>query len=89
LGSTEEAIYYAINGADEDGKYILLEEKFGTNDKTFRKKVRGVTGKRTTKQFYTMEAIEELYLKKCSTHTCISKKNGTSMKCYKCRGGKR
>ena len=63
-GSTEEAIYYAIDGADENGKYILLEEKFGTNDKTFRKKVKIATGKKNTKQFYTMEAIEEFYLKR-------------------------
>ena len=29
-GSTEEATYYAINGADENGRYILIPEIFGT-----------------------------------------------------------
>jgi hypothetical protein len=37
--STEEATYYAIDGADENGRYILIPEIFGTNDLNFRKKV--------------------------------------------------
>jgi hypothetical protein len=39
-GSTEEATYYPIDGADENGKYILIAETFGTNDQTFTKQVR-------------------------------------------------
>jgi hypothetical protein len=46
-GSTEEATYYAINGADENGRYILIPEIFGTNDLNFRKKVRRRNGKKT------------------------------------------
>ena len=34
-GSTEEATYYAIDGADENGRYILIPEIFGTNDLNF------------------------------------------------------
>ena len=66
-GSTEEATYYAIDGADEYGRYILIPEIFGTNDLTFRKNVKRRNGKKALKQFHTMEAIDELYLRKCST----------------------
>ena len=34
-GSTEEATYYAFDGADENGRYILIPEIFGTNDLNF------------------------------------------------------
>ena len=44
-GSTEEATYYTIDGADENGKYILITETFGTNDQTFMKKIRRRNGK--------------------------------------------
>jgi len=44
--STEEATYYAIDGANEDGMYILIAEIFGTNDLNFTKKVRRRNGKR-------------------------------------------
>jgi hypothetical protein len=85
-GSTEEATYYAIDGADENGRYILIPEIFGTNDLTFRKKVRRRNGKRTTTQFHTMEAIDELYLRKCSTKTCTNRKCRPYMICKTCLG---
>jgi hypothetical protein len=66
-GSTEEATYYAIDGADENGRYILIPEIFGTNDLNVRKAVRRNNGLKTEKQFHTMEAFDELYLRKCST----------------------
>ena len=83
-GSTEEATYYAIDGADENGRYILIPEIFGTNDLNFRKKVRRRNGKRTMTQFHTMEAIDELYLRKCSTKTCTNLKAGPYMNCRSC-----
>ena len=85
-GSTEEATYYAIDGADENGRYILIPEIFGTNDLNFRKKVMRQSGKKTTTQFHTMEAIDELYLRKCSTKTCTNRKAGTYMNCKTCLG---
>ena len=36
-GSTEEAIYYTIDGANDDGTYIIITEIFGTNDLNFYK----------------------------------------------------
>jgi hypothetical protein len=44
-GSTEEATYYAIDGADENGRYILIPEIFGTNDLNFRKSVKRRNGR--------------------------------------------
>jgi len=73
-GSTEEATYYAIDGANEDGTYILITEIFGTNDLNFTKKVRMRNEKWVTTKFHTMETINELHLQKCATQTCISKK---------------
>jgi len=73
-GSTEEATYYAIDGADENGKYILIAEKFGTNDQTFTKNVRRRNGKKVTTKFHTMETINELKLQKCATQSCTNKK---------------
>jgi hypothetical protein len=61
-GSTEEGTYYAIDGANEDGTYILITEIFGTNDLNFTKKVRRRNGKRVTTKFHTMETINELQL---------------------------
>jgi hypothetical protein len=61
-GSTEEATYYAIDGADENGRFILIREIFGTKDLNFTKKVIRRNGKRSMTQFHTMEAIDELYL---------------------------
>ena len=69
-GSTEEVTYYAIDGANEDGTYILITEIFGTIGLNFTKKVRRRNGKRVTKKFHTMETIDELHLRKCSTQTC-------------------
>jgi hypothetical protein len=71
-GSTEEVTYYAIDQADENGKYILIAETFGTNDQTFTKKVRRRNGKRSVMKFHTMETINELHLQKCATQTCIN-----------------
>jgi hypothetical protein len=85
-GSTEEATYYAIDGADENGRYILIPEIFGTNDLNFRKSVKRRNGKRTMMKFHTMEAIDELYLRKCSTKTCTNKKCRTYMLCKTCLG---
>jgi hypothetical protein len=85
-GSTEEATYYAIDGADENGKYILIPEIFGTNDLNIRKKARRRNGKRTETQFHTMEAINELYLQKCSTKTCTNRKRCPHMICNTCLG---
>ena len=45
--STEVATYYAIDGAYEDGTYILIAGIFGTNDQKFTKKVRRRNGKKT------------------------------------------
>ena len=73
-GSTEEETYYAIDGANEDGTYILITEIFGTNDLKFTKKVRRRNGKRSMMKFHTMETINELHLQKCATQTCINKK---------------
>jgi hypothetical protein len=73
-GSTEEATYYAIDGADENGRFILIREIFGTKDLNFRKKVLRRNGKRSMMQFHTMVAINELYLRKCSTKTCTNRK---------------
>jgi len=84
LLNAEEATYYAIDGADENGRYILIPEIFGTNDLNFRKKVRRRNGKRTMTQFHTMEAIDELYLRKCSTKTCTNLKAGPYMNCRSC-----
>jgi hypothetical protein len=85
-GSTEETIYYAIDGADADGKYILITETFGTNDLNFRKWVKRRNGKKYHLQFHTMETINELHLQKCATKTCINKKNKTRAKCTTCLG---
>jgi len=85
-GSTEEATYYAIDGADENGGYILIPEIFGTNDLNFRKAVKRNNGKKTEKQFHTMEVIDELYLRKCSTKTCTNRKRCTYMFCKTCLG---
>ena len=60
-GSTEVATYYAIDGANEDGTYILITEIFGTNDLNFTK-IRRRNGKRVTTKFHTMETINELQL---------------------------
>ena len=74
-GSTEEGTYYAIDGANEDGTYILITEIFGTNDLNFTKKVWRRNGKRVKTKFHTMETINELlHLQKCATQTCINKK---------------
>ena len=73
-GSTEEAKYNAIDGADENGRYILIPGIVGTKDRNFRKKVERRNGKRSMMQFHTMEAIDELYLQKCSTKTCTNRK---------------
>jgi hypothetical protein len=71
-GSTEERTYYAIDGADENGTYILITEIFGTNDLKFTKKIRRRTRKMVTTKFHTMETINELHLQKCATKTCIN-----------------
>jgi hypothetical protein len=83
-GSTEEATYYAIDGADENGRFILIREIFGTKDLNFRKKVLKRNGKKTTTQFHTMVAINELYLRKCSTKTCTNRKMCSYMICKAC-----
>jgi hypothetical protein len=83
-GSTEEATYYAIDGADENGRYILIPEIFGTNDLNFTKKVKRRNGKRSMMKFHMMEAIDELYLRKCSTKTCTNLKAGPYMNCRSC-----
>ena len=85
-GSTEEAIYYGIDGADENGRYILIPEIFGTNDLNFRKKVRRRNGKMSVLKFHTMEAIDEHYLRKCSTKTCTNVKMRSYMNCQTCLG---
>jgi hypothetical protein len=85
-GSTEESTYYAIDGADENGRYILIPEIFGTNDLNFRKSVKRRNGKRTMMKFHTMEAINELYLRKCSTKTCTNRKKCPYMICNTCLG---
>jgi len=85
-GSTEEATYYAIDGANEDGTYILITEIFGTNDLNFTKRVKRRNGKSATTKFHTMETINELHLKKCATQTCINNKKGRYEKCHKCLG---
>jgi hypothetical protein len=77
--STEEAAYYAIDGANEDGTYILITEIFGTNDLNFTKKVRRRNGKK-------METIDELHLRKCSTKTCTNKKMRSYTNCNSCLG---
>jgi len=87
-GSTEEATYYAIDGADENGRFILIREIFGTKDLNFTKKVRRRNGKRSMTQFHTMEAIDELYLRKCSTKTCTNRKMRSYMFCKTCLGYK-
>ncbi len=62
----------------------------GTNDQNFTKKVRRRNGKKTMTMFHTMDTINELHLRKCSTQTCTNrkKKDGsyTYMKCKKCLG---
>jgi len=85
-GSTEEAIYYTIDGADENGKYILIAETFCTNDQSFMKKVRRRNGKRSMIKFHTIETINELQLKKCATQSCTNKKMRRQAKCDKCLG---
>ena len=85
-GSTDEETYYAIDGANEDGTYILIAGIFGTNDLNFRKKVMRRNGKKTMAQFHTMEIINELHLRKCATKTCINKKTARQEKCKKCFG---
>jgi hypothetical protein len=85
-GSTEEATYYAIDGANEDGTYILISEIFGTNDLNFTKSVRRNNGKRVMTKFHTMETIDELHLQKCSTLTCTRQKWGPYMNCRECLG---
>ena len=72
-GSTEEATFYAIDGADENGKYILITEIFGTNDQTFTKMVTRSSGKYILIKFHTMETINGLQLKKCDTQSCTKK----------------
>ena len=79
--STEEATYYAIDGANEDGTYILIAEIFGTIDLNFTKKVRRGNGKRFTTKFQTMETINALHLRKCSTQTCTNKKKCSYKQC--------
>ena len=86
-GSTKEETYYAIDGANEDGTYILITEVVGTNDQNFTKKVRRRNGKRVTTKFHTMETIDELHLQKCSTQTCTNQKLSPFMNCYTCLGG--
>ena len=83
-GSTEEATYYPIDGADENGRYILIPEIFGTNDLNFTKKVKRRNGKRSMMKFHTMEANDELYLRKCSNKTCTNLKAGPYMNCRSC-----
>ena len=85
-GSTEEATYYAIDGANEDGTYILITEIFGTNDLNFTKKVRRRNGKMIRTKFHTMETIDELHLRKCSTKTCTNKNKRSYMNCTTCLG---
>ena len=85
-GSTEEATYYAIDGADENGRYILIAETLGTNDLNFTKKVKRRNGKRSMMKFHTMEAINEHYLRKCSTKTCTNVKMHSHMNCKTCLG---
>ncbi len=75
-----------IDGANEDGTYILIAGIFGTNDLNFRKKVMRRNGKKTMAQFHTMEIINELHLRKCATNTCINKKKARQEKCKKCFG---
>jgi hypothetical protein len=87
-GSTEEATYYAIDGADENGRYILIHGIFGTKDINFRKKIERRNGKRSMTQFHTREAINELYLRKCSTKTCTNRKICSNMFCQSCLGYK-
>jgi hypothetical protein len=87
-GSTEVATYYAIDGANEDGTYILIAEIFGTNDLNLTKKFRRGNGKRVTTKFHTMETINELHLQKCSTQTCTNKKKCSYTKCNSCLGFK-
>jgi hypothetical protein len=87
-GSTEVATYYTINGANEDGTYILIAEIFGTIDLNFTKKVRRGNGKRFTTKFQTMETINALHLRKCSTQTCTNKKKCSYKKCNSCLGFK-
>ena len=53
-GSTEEATYYTIDGADENGRYLLIPEIFGTNDLNFRMSVRRRNGKRSMMKFHTI-----------------------------------
>jgi len=83
-GSTEEATYYAIDGANEDGTYILITEIFGTNDLNFTKKVRRRNGKSFMTKFHMKETIDELHLRKCSTQTCTNQKWSPYMNCYEC-----
>ena len=85
-GSTEEATYYAIDGANEDGTYILITEIFGINDLNFSKKVRRRNGKMVMTKFHTMETIDELHLRKCSTQTCTNQNYSPNMNCYTCLG---
>ena len=85
-GLTEEGTYYAIDGAIEDGMYILITEIFGTNDLNFTKKVRRRNGKKVMTKFHPMETINELHLQKCSTQTCTNKKMGSYMNCISCLG---
>jgi hypothetical protein len=73
-GSTEEATYDTIDGADENGKYILITETFGTEDQTFTKKIGRRNGKRSMMKFHMMGTINELQLKKCATQSCTNKK---------------
>jgi hypothetical protein len=83
-GSTEEATYYAIDGADENGRFILIREIFGTKDLNFRKSVLKRNGKKATRQFHTLVAINEFYLRKCSTKTCTNWKMCSKMICKAC-----
>jgi hypothetical protein len=85
-GSTEEATYYAIDGANEDGTYILITEIFGTNDLNFTKKVRRRNGKKVTTKFHPMVTIDELHLQKRSTKTCTNKKMHSYTNCNSCLG---
>jgi hypothetical protein len=70
----EEATYYAIDGADENGKYIIIAETFCTNDQTFYKASQEEKWKNSKTKFHTMETINELQLQKCATQSCTNKK---------------
>ena len=50
------------------------------------KKVRRRNGKMIWTKFHTMETIDELHLRKCSTKTCTNEKKHSYMNCNSCLG---